>query len=162
MFLVFHEDGRLFPTKTLHDQGLLSRHLGFLGIQASGQGESYDACAIREVGEELGWIRIGLLRNFSNSQPAWKPVGNSSGFTASLTMALFVHPEEIESGDWFETDEVNRWLDKHPSLPAPSAWCGKRPLHGWRNIILTLATRAHETHHSGMGSGNTGQAHPHG
>ena len=25
-----------------------------------------------------------------------------------------LHPEEIESGEWFKTDEVNRWLQRTP------------------------------------------------
>ena len=59
----------------------------FLGIRASGQGES-DACAIREVGEELGWIPDRPLEKLFKLPASLETGWDQSGFTASLTMAL--------------------------------------------------------------------------
>ena len=86
--LVFHEDGRLFlqkrsMTKDCFPGTWVPRHRGIWTRENPTMPVPFGKWA-----KSWDGFRIGLLRNFSNSQPAWKPVGNSSGFTASLTMAL--------------------------------------------------------------------------
>jgi isopentenyl-diphosphate delta-isomerase type 1 len=78
-------------------------------------GESYDACAIRELREELGLeLPRALTRLFKlNACPetgqefVWVYRGESDG-------PFVLHPEEIERGDWFASDHISRWMREQP------------------------------------------------
>lgn len=79
------------------------------------QGEDYDACAQREVTEELGVIlEQAPARLFkvaacaeTGQEFVWVYQGRHEGpFT--------LQPEEIERGDWFEPEAITRWLTDRP------------------------------------------------
>ena len=113
--LVFHEDGRLFLQKRSMTKDCFP---GTWDSSASGhldKGESYDACAIREVGEELGRIPDRPLEKLfklpASLETGWEFVWV---YRVTYNGPFVLHPEEIESGEWFETDEVNRWLLRTP------------------------------------------------
>lgn len=91
-------------------------------------GEDYDACAVRELREELGLVvNEGPRRVFkmdacaqTGQEFVWVYRGEAEGpFT--------LHPEEIERGDWFHPDHVTRWVRERPDDFAPAfilAWEG--------------------------------------
>ncbi len=106
--MVLIRDGqRLLLARSPHFKpGVFSALAGFVE-----PGESLEACAVREVREEVG-VEITHLRYF-RSQP-WP-------FPDSLMVAFFADyaggtlspdPNEIEAADWFELDQL-------PLLPDP-------------------------------------------
>jgi isopentenyl-diphosphate delta-isomerase type 1 len=113
--LVFNSRGQLFLQKRSLTK---DRQPGLWDSSASGHvdtGEDYDACAVRELSEELG-LRLSAppRRLFklpasaqTDQEHVWVYRGEAEGpFT--------LHPEEIERGDWFSPEEVARWMVQRP------------------------------------------------
>ena len=79
------------------------------------QGEDYDACAIREVREELGvQLAVPPERVFkvaacpeTGQEFVWVYRGRHEG-------PFVLHPEEIECGGWFDGGEITRWMTARP------------------------------------------------
>ena len=130
------------PRKEVHARGLLHRAVHVLVFNSRGQlflqkrsmskdtakgkwdssssghvdgGEDYDACAVREVWEEIGLklaqtperiLRIEACAE-TGQEFVWVYRSESEGpFT--------LHPEEIERGDWFAPEEISRWMAERP------------------------------------------------
>jgi isopentenyldiphosphate isomerase len=94
-------------------------------------GESYDACALREVKEELGIglpavpervLRIDACAE-TGEEFVWVYRTQHEG-------PFDLHPEEIETGGWFAPEHVTRWIRERPADFAPSLICIWRQLHG--------------------------------
>ena len=77
-------------------------------------GEDYDACAVREVREELRLeIKLPLQKLFKVD--ARKETGWEFCWIYRCNRGAFVlHPDEIESGDWFAPDAVTKWVEEKP------------------------------------------------
>src|SRR5215831_4527539 len=113
--LVFNSKGQVFLQKRSMKK---DRQPGLWDSSASGhldQGEGYDACAIREVREELGLELKGAPQRLfkldaspqTDQEHVWIYRCNSEGpFT--------LHPEEIERGDWFTPERVTQWMKERP------------------------------------------------
>lgn len=78
-------------------------------------GEDYDACAVRELGEELG-IRIGSppVRLFKlEASPA-----TGMEFCWVYRMChdgpLVLQPSEVRGGGWFPPAAIDEWLERRP------------------------------------------------
>lgn len=80
-------------------------------------GESYEACAVRELHEELG-VKLGI--------DSLQPVGqltpderNGFEFTevyaACSDQQLVLQEEEIEDGRWVTMAELDLWMQQRPS-----------------------------------------------
>ena len=130
------------PRKEVHARGLWHRAVHVLVFNARGQvflqkrsmkkdsapgkwdssssghldtGEEYDACAMREVREEIGihlteppqrLFKVDACRE-TGWEFCWIYQARSEGpFT--------LHPEEIEAGDWFAPEAVNKWVADEP------------------------------------------------
>ena len=113
--LVFDTEGKIFLQKRSMQKDCFP---GKWDSSASGHldcGEDYDACAIRELREELGWIPPGALERLfkidacaeTGQEFVWIYRCRGEGPFA-------LHPEEIERGDWFATDAVTRWMAGRP------------------------------------------------
>jgi isopentenyldiphosphate isomerase len=113
--LVFNARGQLFLQKRSMTKDTAK---GKWDSSASGHldcGEDYDACAVREVWEEIGLklaqpperiLRIEACAE-TGQEFVWVYQCESEGpFT--------LHPEEIERGDWFAPEEITRWLAARP------------------------------------------------
>jgi isopentenyl-diphosphate delta-isomerase type 1 len=97
---------------------------GLWDSSASGHldcGEDYDACAVRELREEIGLnVNECPRRVFkieactqTGQEFVWLYEGASEGpFT--------LHPEEIERGDWFSREHVTEWVRMRPQDFAPA------------------------------------------
>lgn len=79
------------------------------------RGESYDACAIRELREEIGLVPARPPRRLfkidacseTGQEFVWIYRCDSEGpFT--------LHPDEIECGDWFSPEHVTKWMAARP------------------------------------------------
>lgn len=113
--LVFNARGEVF----LQQRSMLKdRQPGVWDSSASGHlnsGEDYDACAVREVREELGVtlpqppVRLFKLDacEATDQEFVWVYHTRHEGpFT--------LPPEEIEHGGWFAPAEVTRWMTARP------------------------------------------------
>lgn len=113
--LVFNAKGEVFLQKR---SMLKDRQPGVWDSSASGHvdsGEDYDACAVREVREELG-VALAQpperLFKFdacatTDQEFVWVYRAQHAGpFTLPL--------EEIERGNWFAPADVTRWIAERP------------------------------------------------
>ena len=86
-------------------------------------GEDYDAAAERELGEELGlspaiaaqrqrWFRLE-----PSVDTGWEFVWV---YQLKYAGPFVLHPEEIETGEWFSLAEVTRRIAEHPAEYCPS------------------------------------------
>jgi isopentenyl-diphosphate Delta-isomerase len=84
-------------------------------------GEDYDACAVRELREEIGMAVSDFpARVFkvdacdeTGQEFVWLYQCHGEGpFT--------LHPDEIERGDWFSREHVTRWVNERPGDFAPA------------------------------------------
>src|SRR6476660_591203 len=78
-------------------------------------GESYDACAVRELREELGLEARGPLERLFKID-ACPETGQEFlwVYRHAAEGPFTLHPEEIERGDWFTPEELTRWLKERP------------------------------------------------
>lgn len=119
--LVFNSRGEVFLQKRSMSK---DTHPGVWDSSSSGHldtGEDYDACAIRELREEIGLVidkppqrlfKINACLE-TGQEFVWVYKHTSEGpFT--------LHPEEIERGDWFAPAYVSDWVEKSPSQFAPA------------------------------------------
>jgi isopentenyl-diphosphate delta-isomerase type 1 len=119
--LVFNQRGDLFLQKRSMSK---DRHPGTWDSSASGHldhGEDYDACAVRELREEIGLVvteppvRLFKLEacEATGQEFVWVYRCRAEG-----PFALCV--EEISEGGWFTPDQVTRWIMEKPEGFAPT------------------------------------------
>ena len=113
--LVFNTRGEVFLQKRSR---LKDTAPGKWDSSASGhldRGEDYDACAVRELREELGLAATPPLRRLfkvaagpeTGWEFCWVYRGQNDG-------PFSLHPEEIETGAWFAPGRVSEWLGTKP------------------------------------------------
>ena len=113
--LVFNARGEVFLQKRSMTKDTFP---GAWDSSAAGHlnsGENYDACAVRELHEELGILaEPGPERLFKID--ACEETGQEHVWVYKYQCEgpFCLHPEEIESGGWFSVDRVNRWLRERP------------------------------------------------
>jgi isopentenyldiphosphate isomerase len=119
--LIFNSRGEVFLQKRSMSK---DSSPGRWDSSASGHldcGEDYDACAVRELREEIGLNAGECPRRVFKVEPCaqtgqefvWLYEGASEGpFT--------LHPEEIECGDWFTPERVTAWIRERPQDFAPA------------------------------------------
>ena len=119
--LVFNRAGELFLQKRSRSKDTAP---GAWDSSASGHveaGEDYDACAVRELREEIGlslpappprWLRL----------PACVETGHEFVWVYRLEAEgpFTLLPEEIERGAWWPRAEIARGLDERPAEFAAS------------------------------------------
>lgn len=113
--LVFDRAGRIFLQKRSMKKDCFP---GAWDSSASGhldRGEAYDDCAVREVWEEIG-VRLDGPPERLFKLAACLETGQEFCwiYRAFHEGPFSLHPDEIERGDWFELERVNRWLAEEP------------------------------------------------
>lgn len=119
--LVFNSAGEVFLQKRSMRKDC---HPGVWDSSSSGHvspGEGYDACAIREMAEEIGLeapeppARLFKL-------DACERTGMEFCWVYRLGHdgPIRLDPEEIETGGWFSPEDISRWLGERPHEFAPA------------------------------------------
>jgi|SRR5438552_1635795 len=113
--LVFNSRGELFLQKRSMKKDCFP---GTWDSSASGHvasGESYDACCVRELREEIGLepakppkrLFKVAARPETGQEFVWV-------YRCAAEGPLRLEPEEIESGGWFATVALNHWVSEKP------------------------------------------------
>ena len=129
--LVFNAAGQIFLQKRSMKK---DRQPGLWDSSASGHvdaGEDYDRCAVRELREEIGLQLPAAPRRLfklaageqTDQEHVWVYRSQAEG-------PFQLNPEEIERGDWFAPEAVNRWMEQRPEEFATALltiWSGIKP-----------------------------------
>jgi isopentenyldiphosphate isomerase len=109
--LAFNSRGDVFLQKRSMKK---DRQPGLWDSSASGHvdsGEDYDTCAVRELREELGFnAHAPLQRLFKVPASPQTDQEHVWVYRCEAEGPFTLHPEEIERGDWFPAEKVNRWI----------------------------------------------------
>ena len=113
--LVFNRRGDVFLQKRSMTKDCFP---GAWDSSASGHlnpGESYEACAVREVREELGLELNGVPERLFKLA-ASRETGQEFVWVYRCTAEgpFRLHPEEIERGEWCATERLEEWLKTRP------------------------------------------------
>lgn len=114
--LVFNRRGELFLQKRSLKKDCFP---GAWDSSASGHldsGESYDACAVREVREELG-LELSCVPERLFKINACPETGYEFVwiYRCQHDGPFQLNADEIECGDWFSADRISRWLIERPA-----------------------------------------------
>ena len=119
--LVFNARGEVFLQKRSMKKDIAA---GKWDSSSSGHldtGETYDACAVREVREELGVSLNGPPARLFKIDACPETGQEFVWVYQCVHEGPFVlHPEEIECGDWFALERVNEWSAERPAEFAPA------------------------------------------
>jgi len=98
-----------------------------------GAGEDYDSTAVRELEEELGWklpanpwqSGVGALRPLIERLfkiEAREETGQEFVWVYRVEAEgpFVLEADEIERGDWFSVEEIDRWVAERPQELAPA------------------------------------------
>ena len=113
--LVFNRRGQVFLQKRSKNK---DRQPGVWDSSASGHlnvGEAYEACAIREVQEEIG-LRLdhapeALFKLSASPETDHEHVWI---YRCSSEGPFILDPVEVETGGWFAPETVTRWVKERP------------------------------------------------
>jgi isopentenyldiphosphate isomerase len=113
--LVFNARGQLFLQKRSLQKDCFP---GAWDSSAAGHlnaGEDYDACAVRELREELSLEPVHPPERLFKVE-ACAATGQEFVwvYRAQADGPFQLHPEEIECGEWCGVDELERWLETKP------------------------------------------------
>ena len=109
--LLFNSAGRLFLQKRSENK---DEFPGLWDSSAAGHlnpGESYRACALRELEEELGIRHTGpLIRLFKIPASSETGYEHCTVFRCVSDSPLMLQPEEVDEGKWLGPDEMDDWV----------------------------------------------------
>jgi isopentenyldiphosphate isomerase len=113
--LVFNTHGEVFLQKRSMKK---DRQPGLWDSSASGHvdsGEDYDTCVVRELREEIG-LQVSKVpeRLFKLTASPQTDQEHVWVYRCEAEGPFQLHPDEIERGDWFEPEEVTRWMKERP------------------------------------------------
>ncbi len=113
--LVFNSRGETFLQKR---SMIKDREPGKWDSASSGHvdsGEDYDACAVRELREEIGLVvpqtpeRLFKINACTETDQEFVWV-----YRCQAEGPFQLHPDEIECGGWFSPEKVTRWMAGQP------------------------------------------------
>jgi isopentenyldiphosphate isomerase len=113
--LVFNAAGQVFLQKRSMKK---DRQPGLWDSSSSGHvdaGEDYDACAVRELYEEIGLkVRSIPTRLFKLAASPETDQEHVWVYRCEAEGPFRLDPEEIERGGWFGREEVAHWMAQYP------------------------------------------------
>ncbi|MDB6121412.1 MAG: hydrolase [Pedosphaera sp.] len=113
--LVFNSRGEVFLQKRSMKKDTFP---GAWDSSSSGHldcGEDYDACAIRELREEIG-LKIDKAPERLFKIAACLETGQEfvCVYRCQAEGPFTLHPDEIETGGWYTPEAVTRWMAERP------------------------------------------------
>jgi isopentenyldiphosphate isomerase len=113
--LVFNSRGEVFLQKRSLKKDAAA---GLWDSSTSGHldsGEDYDACAVRELREEIG-LEVKSCSQRLFKIDACKETGWEFCwvYRCKAEGPFQLHPDEIESGGWFAPEKITRWVAGRP------------------------------------------------
>lgn len=119
--LVFNSGGEVFLQKRSMTK---DKSPGLWDSSASGHvdsGEAYDACAVREVHEEIGLeLAPPPQRLFKLSACAETDQEHVWVYRCAAEGPFRLNPDEIERGEWVRPAAVARWIKERPQEFSPA------------------------------------------
>jgi isopentenyl-diphosphate delta-isomerase type 1 len=114
--LVFNARGELYLQKRSMQKDCFPGAWDSSAAGHLGQGEAYDACAMREVREELG-VQLAEVPERLFKVEACADTGHEFVWVYQCRHEgpFTLHPEEIERGGWFTPAAVSEWMRAKPS-----------------------------------------------
>jgi len=114
--LIFNSRGEVFLQKRSMTKDTFP---GAWDSSSSGHldcGENYDDCAIREVREELG-VNLNCAPKRLFKIDACEETGQEFVwiYRCEHEGPFILHPEEIETGGWFASEEISKWMAERPN-----------------------------------------------
>jgi len=113
--LIFNQHGEVFLQKRSMTKDTFP---GAWDSSAAGhldRGESYDACALRELREELGLeLSAPPERLFKLTACVETGMEHVWVYRHSAEGPFRLHPGEIETGGWFAPAVISRWMTERP------------------------------------------------
>jgi isopentenyldiphosphate isomerase len=113
--LVFNARGQVFLQKRSRRK---DRQPGVWDSSASGHldaGEDYDACAVRELREEIGLVlQRPPVRLFKLAACAETDAEFVWVYRCESEGPFVLNPEEIDAGGWFAPLRVWQWMNERP------------------------------------------------
>jgi isopentenyldiphosphate isomerase len=113
--LVFNDAGLVFLQKRSMKK---DRQPGLWDSSSSGHvdsGEDYDACAVRELREEISLeLNAAPQRLFKLAACVETDQEHVWVYRCQAEGPFRLDPEEIERGGWFAPEEVTRWMAERP------------------------------------------------
>jgi len=113
--MVFNSRGQVFLQKRSLRK---DRQPGLWDSSASGHldsGEDYDACAMRELQEEIGLeLNAPPQRLFKLAASAETDQEHVWVYRCEAEGPFELNPDELQAGGWFAPDEVSRWMAERP------------------------------------------------
>ena len=132
--LVFNAAGHVFLQKRSMKK---DRQPGVWDSSASGHvntREDYDACAVRELQEEIGIQLLNPLERLFKLPASAETDQEHVWIYRCLAEGPFhLDSEEIEAGGWFAPDEVTKWMRDRPRDFATAL------IVIWPRVLLTSA-----------------------
>jgi isopentenyl-diphosphate Delta-isomerase len=114
--LVFNRRGEVFLQKRSMTKDTFP---GAWDSSASGHldtREDYDACAVRELREEIGLVVATppkrLFKLVARPETGWEFVWV---YRHEAEGPFVLHPEEIETGGWFTPQKISSWMAERPA-----------------------------------------------
>jgi isopentenyldiphosphate isomerase len=113
--IVFNAAGLVFLQKRSLKK---DRQPGVWDSSTSGHvdsGEAYDACAVRELREEIGLkLNVAPKRLFKLAACAETDQEHVWVYRCEAEGPFRLDPDEIERGGWFAPEAVTRWMEERP------------------------------------------------
>ncbi len=127
--LIYNSKGEIFLQKRSASKDTFPRRWDSSAAGHLNPGEEYDACAMREVREELGFqmpsVPERILRLEACSQTGQEFVWV---YRCEAQGPFDLDAEEVETGDWFAPEYVTRWIREKPGDFAPAL------IHIWERL----------------------------